>query len=140
VKVSELSIALLPLLKSNSNLSFLAIEISEQAVPVREDVGSACEVLGLDPFHIANEGRFVAFVPAVEAARAIELVRPRSARSKPARRARSPARARSADAAHLLDFRHLMAGSDILPTAPRQRYRSGRLGNLSSSLCDEDLD
>jgi hydrogenase expression/formation protein HypE len=53
----------------------LGIEISEQAVPVREDVGSACEVLGLDPFHIANEGRFVAFVPAGEAARAIDVLR-----------------------------------------------------------------
>ena len=52
----------------------LAIEISERAVPVREDVGSACEVLGLDPFHIANEGRFVAFVSAGEAARAIASV------------------------------------------------------------------
>jgi hydrogenase expression/formation protein HypE len=53
----------------------LAIEISEQAVPVRENVGSACELLGFDPFHIANEGRFVVFVPAGEAARAIEVLR-----------------------------------------------------------------
>jgi hydrogenase expression/formation protein HypE len=54
--------------------SGLAIEISEWAVPVREDVGSACELLGFDPFHIANEGRFVAFVPAGQAARAIEVL------------------------------------------------------------------
>jgi hydrogenase expression/formation protein HypE len=53
----------------------LAIEISEHVLPVREDMGSACDVLGLDPFHIANEGRFVAFVPAGEAARAIEVLR-----------------------------------------------------------------
>jgi hydrogenase expression/formation protein HypE len=53
----------------------LAIEINERAVPVREDVGSACELLGFDPFHIANEGRFVAFVPAGEAVRAIEVLR-----------------------------------------------------------------
>jgi hydrogenase expression/formation protein HypE len=53
----------------------LAIEISEQAVPVSEDVGSACELLGFDPFHIANEGRFVAFVPATQAGSAIEVLR-----------------------------------------------------------------
>ncbi len=53
----------------------LAIGIDEQGVPIREDVASACEVLGLDPFHIANEGRFVAFVPAGDAARAIEVLR-----------------------------------------------------------------
>ena len=53
----------------------LAIEISEQAVPVSEDVGSACELLGFDPFHIANEGRFVAFVPATQAGSAIDVLR-----------------------------------------------------------------
>jgi len=60
---------------SPTQIAGLAIEIGEQAVPVREDVGSACELLGLDPFHVANEGRFVAFLPAAEAARAIEALR-----------------------------------------------------------------
>ena len=45
----------------------LAIDLDERAVPVREDVGAACELLGLDPLHVANEGRFVAFVPAEQA-------------------------------------------------------------------------
>ena len=53
----------------------LAIEIGDEAVPVREDVGSACELLGLDPFHIANEGRFVAFVPTGQAELAIAVLR-----------------------------------------------------------------
>jgi hydrogenase expression/formation protein HypE len=53
----------------------LAIEISEPHVPVREDVGSACELLGLDPFHVANEGRFLVFVPAGQANAAIEILR-----------------------------------------------------------------
>ena len=44
-------------------------------MPVREDVRSACELLGLDPLHVANEGRFVAFVPAAEAARALAVLR-----------------------------------------------------------------
>jgi hydrogenase expression/formation protein HypE len=53
----------------------LSIDIDETAVPVREDVRSACELLGLDPLHVANEGRFVAFVPAAEAARALTQLR-----------------------------------------------------------------
>lgn len=38
------------------------IDIDERAVPVREEVRGACEILGLDPLFVANEGRFVAFV------------------------------------------------------------------------------
>ena len=52
----------------------LAVAIEEEAVQVREDVGSACELLGLDPFHVANEGRFVAFVPAADADRAVAIL------------------------------------------------------------------
>ena len=46
------------------------IDIEEPAIPVSEAVQSACEILGLDPLHIANEGRFVAFVAAADAQRA----------------------------------------------------------------------
>jgi hydrogenase expression/formation protein HypE len=53
----------------------VSIELDEMAVPVREDVASACELLGLDPLHVANEGRFVAFVAQADAARAVELLR-----------------------------------------------------------------
>ena len=42
------------------------IHIEESAVPVSEDVRGACEILGLDPLYVANEGRFVAFIPANE--------------------------------------------------------------------------
>ena len=41
----------------------LYIEISETELPVREDVKSACEILGFDPLYIANEGCFALFVP-----------------------------------------------------------------------------
>jgi len=51
------------------------IAIEQKPVPVREDVHAACEMLGLDPLHVANEGRFVAFVPAKDAERALELLR-----------------------------------------------------------------
>lgn len=51
------------------------IQIEESAVPVREDVHAACEMLGLDPLHVANEGRFVAFVAEGDAVRAVEIMR-----------------------------------------------------------------
>jgi Hydrogenase maturation factor len=44
-------------------------------VPVREDVRGACEILGLDPLFVANEGRFAAFVAPEDADRALEILR-----------------------------------------------------------------
>ena len=40
--------------------SRVGIEIEEESVPVREDVRGACEMLGLDPLYVANEGKLVA--------------------------------------------------------------------------------
>lgn len=54
--------------------SGLHLGIVDAAVPVREDVRGACEILGLDPFYVANEGRFVAFVPEAEAEFALEVL------------------------------------------------------------------
>ena len=53
----------------------LQIDIEETAIPVREDVQGACEILGLDPLHVANEGRFVVFTPEPAADRALEVLR-----------------------------------------------------------------
>ena len=53
----------------------LAIATDERLIPVRDDVAAACEILGLDPFHVANEGRFVAFVAASDAERAVGVLR-----------------------------------------------------------------
>lgn len=39
------------------------VEIEEQFVEINESVQGACEVLGIDPFYVANEGRFAVFVP-----------------------------------------------------------------------------
>jgi hydrogenase expression/formation protein HypE len=50
--------------------SDVCIEISEDLIPVREEVKGACEILGLDPLYVANEGRLVAIV-APEAADAV---------------------------------------------------------------------
>lgn len=51
------------------------IDIDQSAVPVREEVQGACEILGLDPLYVANEGRFVAFVPAADVEHALETMR-----------------------------------------------------------------
>jgi hydrogenase expression/formation protein HypE len=50
------------------------IEINETAVPVREAVRGACEILGLDPFYVANEGRFAAIVAPGDAERACAVL------------------------------------------------------------------
>ncbi|HEV2453440.1 MAG TPA: hydrogenase expression/formation protein HypE [Verrucomicrobiae bacterium] len=50
------------------------ISIEEKLIPVREDVHAACEMLGMDPLHVANEGRFIAFIPRQEAAKALHLL------------------------------------------------------------------
>jgi hydrogenase expression/formation protein HypE len=42
--------------------SEVCIEISEDLIPVREEVKGACEILGLDPLYVANEGKLVAVV------------------------------------------------------------------------------
>jgi hydrogenase expression/formation protein HypE len=54
------------------------IDIDESAVSVREDVQGACEILGLDPLYIANEGRLVAFVAPRDLPRALDLMRTHS--------------------------------------------------------------
>lgn len=43
--------------------SKVGIEFDERKVPVRPEVNAACEMLGLDPLHVANEGKLVAIVP-----------------------------------------------------------------------------
>lgn len=42
--------------------SNVSIEIAEKNIPVREEVRGACELLGLDPLYVANEGKLVAIV------------------------------------------------------------------------------
>jgi hydrogenase expression/formation protein HypE len=51
------------------------IEIRERAIAVEENVCGACEILGFDPLYLANEGRFVAFVPAAQADKAVGILR-----------------------------------------------------------------
>jgi hydrogenase expression/formation protein HypE len=51
------------------------IAVEQKLIPVHEEVRAACEMLGLDPLHVANEGRFVAFVAAKDAAEALKILR-----------------------------------------------------------------
>ena len=55
--------------------SKLDLAIDESRVPVREDVRSACELLGLDPLYVANEGRLIAFVPREQEEKALSVFR-----------------------------------------------------------------
>jgi hydrogenase expression/formation protein HypE len=50
------------------------IAVEEKSVPVREDVHAACEMLGLDPLHVACEGRFAAFIAAKDAELALQIM------------------------------------------------------------------
>jgi hydrogenase expression/formation protein HypE len=53
----------------------LQIRVDEDRIPVPDEVRGACEILGLDPMFVANEGRFICFVPAESARRALEALR-----------------------------------------------------------------
>jgi hydrogenase expression/formation protein HypE len=53
----------------------LGIVLREDAIPVRDAVRGACELLGLDPLHIANEGQFLAVIAAAAADAALEAIR-----------------------------------------------------------------
>ncbi len=52
-----------------------SIIINETAIPVREDVQGACEILGFDPMYVANEGRFIAMIPEIDAGKALEIMK-----------------------------------------------------------------
>jgi hydrogenase expression/formation protein HypE len=55
--------------------SGVGISIAEAEIPVREEVASACEMLGLDPLYVANEGKLVAVVDSQDAEAILEQMR-----------------------------------------------------------------
>ena len=55
--------------------SHVGIRINEAAIPVKEEVRAACEVLGLDPLYVANEGKLLMFVAPGDAPRVLEEMR-----------------------------------------------------------------
>jgi hydrogenase expression/formation protein HypE len=52
-----------------------SMEIREDALPVNPGVQALGEVLGIDPMHVANEGRLVAFLPRADVSPALEIMR-----------------------------------------------------------------
>ena len=62
-------------LAESSGQKFL---IDESTIPVQEAVRGACEILGLDPLYVANEGRLVFFIPADQSATALSILRQHS--------------------------------------------------------------
>jgi len=55
--------------------SKIGIVIDEAAVPVEREVRGACEILGLDPLYVANEGKLLAFVAAADAKKVLSAMR-----------------------------------------------------------------
>lgn len=53
----------------------VGVLIAEDRIPVRPEVTGACEILGIDPLYVANEGKLVAFVAPEAADAALEAVR-----------------------------------------------------------------
>jgi len=58
--------------------SGMGIYIDENLIPLKEEVKGVCEILGLDPLYIANEGKLVVIVPAGEAGKALDVLRSHS--------------------------------------------------------------
>jgi hydrogenase expression/formation protein HypE len=55
--------------------SQVGVELTEAALPLRAEVRAACEMLGLDPLYVANEGKLIAVVPPADADRLVEVMR-----------------------------------------------------------------
>lgn len=62
----------------------VGIDLEEAAIPVSEPVAGACELLGLDPLYVANEGRLIAFVAASAGQKALEIMRAHPTACQPA--------------------------------------------------------
>lgn len=58
-----------------ADASGVGIEIDESATPLREEVKGFCEILGLDPLYLANEGKIVCIVPEAAANAALKAMR-----------------------------------------------------------------
>ena len=88
--------------------SQVAIEIDEPAMPIREEVKGFCEILGLDPLYLANEGKLVAIAP----------------RTRPSARSPRCAAIRSANAAAIVGRRR--SGDRARDHADRARRPADR--------------
>ncbi|MDQ6964889.1 MAG: AIR synthase-related protein, partial [Mariprofundales bacterium] len=55
--------------------SAVGMMIDEQSIPVRDEVTGACELLGLDPLYVANEGKLICICAAADADRLLAVMR-----------------------------------------------------------------
>jgi hydrogenase expression/formation protein HypE len=55
--------------------SKVGVHLKETALPVRREVSAACEMLGLDPLYVANEGKLIAIVPPEHANQVLSVMR-----------------------------------------------------------------
>ncbi|MBT9252788.1 MAG: hydrogenase expression/formation protein HypE, partial [Brockia lithotrophica] len=53
------------------------VELDQEAIPLKPEVEGACEILGLDPLFLANEGKVVFIVPEADAEKALAVMRAR---------------------------------------------------------------
>jgi hydrogenase expression/formation protein HypE len=58
-----------------ASASGVGVRLDEAAIPIRPEVRGACEMLGLDPLYVANEGKLIAVVPVEDAGRVLEAMR-----------------------------------------------------------------
>jgi hydrogenase expression/formation protein HypE len=54
--------------------SALSLFVDEEQIPICSEVQGACEILGLDPMYVADEGRFIAFIPKEDATNALSIL------------------------------------------------------------------
>lgn len=62
-------------LNEMAQASRVGVRLTESAIPIRPEVRAACELLGLDPLYVANEGKLIAVVPPDAADRAVAAMR-----------------------------------------------------------------
>ncbi len=58
-----------------ADASAVGVKIDESSIPVRREVHAACEMLGLDPLYVANEGKLIAVAPPEDAERLLDVMR-----------------------------------------------------------------
>ena len=58
-----------------ASVAQVRIVLDEAAIPMARPTRAACELLGLDPLYVANEGKFLLFLPARQAQEALRLLR-----------------------------------------------------------------
>lgn len=58
-----------------ADASHVGVRLTESAIPLRPEVKAACEMLGLDPLYVANEGKLIAVAPGDDAERLLAVMR-----------------------------------------------------------------